>query len=77
MGSAVDSRRIDNVLRKHKNELMADVRAELHSTLIKRLAVYRGIDAIGVEVHLRDGCLIDMRRYWDVDTLVDRFPDCA
>lgn len=77
MSSSVDSRRIDTVLRRHGRELIADLRDEQPSKLVKRFALRAGVDAVGVAIHLRDGSVIDLAKYWDVDVLMDRFPDCA
>ena len=77
MGSSVDSHRIDNVLRKHEGDLIADLRAANSSKLVKRFTIHPGIDVVGVRFHLSDGSAIDVPRYWDVDALVERFPDCA
>jgi hypothetical protein len=77
MGSSVDSRRIDNVLRRHRRHLLADLRADNSTKLIRRFTLQPGIDALGVRIHLSDGSSIDVPRYWDVDALIERFPDCA
>ena len=77
MSSGVDSRRIDNVLGKHEGDLIADLRAGSSSKLVKRFTIQPGIDALGVRFHLSDGSSIDVPRYWDVDALIERFPDCA
>jgi hypothetical protein len=77
MGSSVDSRRIDHVLRRHRDDLVADLRADNSSKLVRRFTLQPGIDALGVRIHLSDGSSIDVPRYWDVDALIERFPDCA
>jgi hypothetical protein len=77
MGSSVDSRRIDMVLRRHRRELIADLRHEQPSKLVRKFTLEAGIDAVGVTIHLRDGTVIDISKYWDVDVLVERFPGCA
>jgi hypothetical protein len=77
MGSSVDSRRIDKVLRRHQRELIADLRHEQPSKLVRKFTLEAGIDALGVTIHLRDGSVVDLPKYWDVDVLIERFPDCA
>ncbi len=77
MGSSVDSRRIDNVLRRHRGDLLADLRADNSTKLVRRFTLQPGIDALGVRIHFSDGSSIDVPRYWDVDALIERFPDCA
>ena len=77
MGSSVDSRRIDNVLRRHRGDLLADLRADNPSRLVRRFTLQPGVDALGVTLHLSDGSAIYVPRYWDVDALTERFPDCA
>ena len=77
MSSSVDSRRIDNVLRRHRGDLLADLRADNSSKLVRRFTLEAGIDALGVMIHLSDGSSICVPRYWDVDALMERFPDCA
>jgi len=77
MGSSVDSRRVDNVLRTHRSDLLADLRADNSSKLVRRFTLQPGIDALGVTVHVSDGSSICVPRYWDVDALIERFPDCA
>jgi hypothetical protein len=77
MGSSVDSRRIDNVLRRHRGELLADLRADNSSKLVRKFTLEPATDALGVRVHLTDASSIYVPRYWDVDALIERFPDCA
>jgi hypothetical protein len=77
MGSAVDSRRIDDVISKHKEALLRELREELPSKLVSSFTLQAGIDAIGVRFHLADSSVIDVPKYWDVDILIERFPDCA
>lgn len=77
MGSSVDSRRIDTVLRRHRADLVSDLRRNQSSKLVTRFALTPAIDAIGVRFHLTDGSVIDVAKYWDVDVLIERFPDCA
>ena len=77
MGSSVDSRRIDSVVRKHRAGLVGDLRRNHSSKLFTRFTLQPGIDAVGVTIHLSDGSSIDIPRYWDVDALIERFPDCA
>lgn len=77
MGSAVDSLRIDAVIAKHKEALLHELREEQSSKLVSNFTLQAGIDAIGVRFHLTDGSVINVAKYWDVDVLVERFPDCA
>jgi len=77
MGSGVDSHRIDKVLRNHRDELVADLWPQGTPRLIKRYSLYHATDAIGVVIHLKDGSAIDIGKYWEVDALMDRFPECA
>jgi hypothetical protein len=77
MGSSVDSRRVDAVLRRHRADLLGDLRRNHSSKLLRRFTLQPGIDAVGVTIHLSDGSFIDLPRYWDVDALIERYPDCA
>jgi hypothetical protein len=45
--------------------------------LVRRFTLQPGVDALGVTLHLSDGSSICVPRYWDVDALTERFPDCA
>jgi hypothetical protein len=77
MGSSVDSHRIDKVFRNHRSELLRGLRRDQSSELVWKFTLRPGIDAIGVTLHLVDGSAIDVPKYWDVDALIERFPDCA
>jgi hypothetical protein len=57
--------------------LIADLRHDQPSKLVRRFTLEAGTDAIGVRIHLRDGSFVDVSRYWDIDGLIERFPDCA
>lgn len=77
MGSAGDSHCIGNVLETHKDELLVELRANHPSELIRAFDLFHSTDAIGVTFELVDGSAIDIGKYWEVEALIERFPDCA
>ncbi len=75
MGSTAAMNSIERVVEKHGKELLAELRENNPSKLIRKFYLTNNLYSLQATAVLTDGTSIELEG-WDIDTLAERFPDC-